>query len=116
LRPAERGDSMRIDLEEAIEFTVMSARTEPAMQGSDCFKSVEALRAVCDPTTPRVGVYGAASNRAAIRRYAETCEFQATPEDTAAELAELAAAGFPLPRRGCRNGACSLPAPKTTTN
>jgi hypothetical protein len=101
-----------IDLEDAIRFTVESAKTESSMSGSDCFKSVEALTLSCDPVAR--GVWAAANNRAALRLYAETCVYQATPEGIQAELAELAAAGF-VPSCGCRGGACNLPAKAVTS-
>jgi hypothetical protein len=96
-----------MDHDQAINFTVESAKTEPSMQGGDSFKSVEALKRICDPTS--VSVWAAANNRAAIRLYAETCVFQATPEGIQVELAILESEGFPLPSCGCRGGSCALP-------
>jgi hypothetical protein len=94
-----------IDLDEAIRITVESAKTESSMSCNHDFRSVEALMSACDPVAR--GVWAAANNRAAVRLYAETCVFQATPEGIQAELAELAAAGHVMP--SCRGGSCGLP-------
>jgi hypothetical protein len=94
-----------IGLEEAIAFTVESAKTEPTMQCSHDFRSAEALTSACDPVAR--GVRPAAHNRAATKRFATTGEWQSTPEDVEAELATLASEGHVMPR--CCGGSCGLP-------
>lgn len=101
-----------VSLEEAIPIVVARAAFDPAMRNSDAFRSVEALTLACDPVA--LGVVAAAHNRVATRRCATTGEWSSNyPDDVAAELAELEAAGFKRPT--CANGTCGLPAKRAMT-